>query len=142
MQKIWQRIESWMQENAPSALNTLQPGASDTQIQTLEKLFSKELPEDVKLSYKIHNGQLPNSYGLIDGSEFLSLERIQEEWQIWQELLDSDTFAGLWSYPQPGVRQDWWNPLWIPLTYDGGSNHYCLDLDPGKGGNLGQIITM
>ncbi|WP_353931825.1 SMI1/KNR4 family protein [Okeanomitos corallinicola TIOX110] len=32
--------------------------------------------------------------------------------------------------------------MWIPLTYDGGGNHCCLDLDPAEGGNLGQIITM
>lgn len=123
-------------------IQTLQPGASEAEIQALETALSINLPEDVKLSYRIHNGQFNNDDGLIDGCEFLCLQRIQEEWMIWKELLDDNTFADTYSDPQPGIKNDWWNVLWIPLTYDGSGNHYCLDLDPAQGGNFGQIITM
>jgi cell wall assembly regulator SMI1 len=40
------------------------------------------------------------------------------------------------------VRDDWWNPRWIPFTHDGGGNHLCLDLDPAEGGAVGQVISM
>ena len=142
IEKIWIRIESYLQNHAPSMLTGLQSGASDTQIRAAEEVMSIQFPEDVKLSYQIHNGFSADSYRLMDGWEFLSLERMQDEWQVWKELLDSDTFMGIGGDPQPGVRGDWWNALWIPLTYDGSGNHDCLDLDPGNGGNLGQIITM
>ena len=34
------------------------------------------------------------------------------------------------------------NILWIPITYDGSGNHYCVDMDPAPDGTSGQIITM
>lgn len=146
MQEIWVQIESWMGANAPDALDLLQPGASDAQITELEDVLSIQLPEDVKSSYRIHNGQ--SGYGwLINGREFLSLERIQDEWQVWKELLDSGTFQteegqDQGSEPEPGICNVWWSSKWIPLTYDGSGNHDCLDLSPAEGGTVGQIITM
>jgi cell wall assembly regulator SMI1 len=78
---------------------------------------------------------------LINAREFLSLERIRDEWQVWKDLLDSGDFEGSASEPTgPGIKTDWWSPGWIPLTYDGSGNHDCLDLDPAPGGTAGQII--
>lgn len=147
MQDIWTQIESWMRANAPQVLDTLQPGASDAQIAELESALAIQLPDDVRASYRIHNGQATYKYGLINGREFLSLERIRDEWQVWKELLDSGTFQteegqDQGSDPDPGIRNLWWSDKWIPLTYDGGGNHDCLDLYPADGGTVGQIITM
>ena len=44
--------------------------------------------------------------------------------------------------PDKGIKNDWWNDSWIPITYDGSGNHYCLDLDPTEEGIYGQIIRM
>ena len=33
------------------------------------------------------------------------------------------------------------NPLWIPLTHDGGGNHAGLDFDPDTKGRPGQVIV-
>lgn len=147
MQEIWLQIENWLRANAPQVLDTLQPGASDDQIIELENFLSIRLPEDVRASYRIHNGQSSYDYGLIDGREFLSLERIKDEWQVWQELLDSGTFQtedgqDQGSDPAPGICNVWWSSKWIPLTYDGSGNHDCLDLNPAEGGTVGQIIKM
>ncbi len=147
MQEIWTQIETWLMANAPSLLDLIQPGASDAQISELESLLSIQLPEDVRSSYRIHNGQVPHTYGLISGLEFLSLERIKDEWLVWKELLDSGTFADedgqdQGSEPAPGICNVWWSLRWIPLTYDGSGNHDCLDLNPAEGGIVGQIITM
>lgn len=147
MQDIWTQIEDWLKTNAPSVLETLQSGASETEIAELEQLLSLRLPDDVRASYRIHNGQSTYSYGLIDGREFLSLERIKDEWLIWKDLLDRGTFQtddghDQGSDPAPGIRNVWWSAKWIPLTYDGSGNHDCLDLDPAPGGSIGQIISM
>ena len=147
MQEIWSRIESWLRVNAPQILETLQPGISDTQITELENFLSIRFPEDVRSSYRIHNGQSSYEYGFIDGREFLSVERIKDEWQVWKELLDSGTFQkedgqDQGSDPAPGICNVWWSPKWIPLTYDGSGNHDCLDLNPTDRGTVGQIITM
>lgn len=147
MQEIWSKIESWLRANAPQILETLQPGVSDVQITELENFLSIRFPEDVRASYQIHNGQASYEYGLMDGREFLSVEQIKGEWQIWKELLDSGTFQkedgqDQGSNPAPGIRNVWWSPQWIPLTYDGSGNHDCLDLNPTARGTVGQIITM
>lgn len=147
MQDIWIEIEDWLRVNAPEMLAVLQAGASDAEISELEDFLSMQLPEDVKSSYRIHNGQSGFEYGLINGREFLSLERIKDEWLIWKELFDSGNFQTEEGQEQvseaaPGIRNLWWSPKWLPLTYDGSGNHDCLDLDPTEGGTVGQIITM
>ncbi|PZO44117.1 MAG: molybdenum cofactor biosynthesis protein MoeA [Pseudanabaena frigida] len=146
MQEIWAQIDNWLKINAPQVFEVLQSGVSDDEISELEKLLSIQLPEDVKASYRIHNGQSDFSYGLIEGREFLSLERIKEEWQIWKDLLDSETFqddgVDQGCNPELGIINVWWSAKWLPITYDGGGNHDCLDLNPAEGGTVGQIITM
>jgi cell wall assembly regulator SMI1 len=60
----------------------------------------------------------------------LSLDRIVHEWTLWKELLDSNTFAGYLSEPDNGIRNDCYNQSWIPFTYNGAGDNYCLDLAP------------
>ncbi len=137
MQQIWARLEAWLQANAPEMLEMLQPGALDEQIVATERALGIQFPDVVRQSYRIHNGQTDYGYGLINGRELLSLERIQQEWEVWYELLTGGEFADIASEPDAGVRSDWWNACWIPLTYDGAGNHDCLDLAPGEGGTVG-----
>jgi len=91
---------------------------------------------------KIHNGQKGNAGWIIDGAELLSVERIIDEWTVWNDLLVSGDFSGCDEERSNGVKNDWWNPKWIPFTYDGAGNHLCLDLDPAATGHYGQVITM
>ncbi len=143
MKEIWARIDAWLKVNAPKVFDRLQPGASDSVIEAVENALSIQFPEDVKASYRIHNGQQTiYDYGLIpDAQEFLSLDRVQAEWAVWKELLNQGQLVGK-SEPGLGIKSDWWNARWIPLTWDGDGNHYCLDLDPAEGGTVGQIIRM
>lgn len=142
IEEIWTRIDTWLAANAPEMLEALNPGASDNDIADTETFLGVTFPDDVRASYKIHDGQLPDQPGLLDAREFLSLERIRDEWKVWKELLDGGDFDGINSEPHEGIKNDWWNPAWIPLTYDGAGNHDCLDLDPAPGGKVGQIIEM
>ena len=142
MEKIWARLENWLAINTPNDINFINPGAKLTRIEKTEKFLGITFPEDVRQSYSIHNGQPEDAPGLIDGMEFLSVESIKQEWTVWKELLDDNHFAGISSKPCAEIKNDWWNPRWIPLTYDGAGNHICLDLDPTEKGKIGQIITM
>ncbi|MEO1655927.1 MAG: SMI1/KNR4 family protein, partial [Bacteroidota bacterium] len=121
-------------------------GAQEEDVKKLEDLIGLSLPAEVIAFYKMHNGQEPDFYYLMDGEELLSLERMGDEWSIWKDLLDSGDFEqdgqAIESEPEEGIRNNWWNPAWIPLTYDGAGNHYCLDLDPTPQGKSGQIIRM
>ena len=108
----------------------------------MKELINKSLPEDFKAFYGIHNGQDSTSEGIFDTEEFLSTERIMDEWQVWKDLFDKGVFDESVSEADDGVKEKWWHPAWVPITYDGSGNHYCLDLSPDEGGKKGQIIRI
>lgn len=145
IETTWRRIETWLEANAPDVAAGLSPGATDEQIAATERALAVTFPDNVRASYRIHDGQQADPSvggGFTEGGEFLLLSRIVDEWEVWKNLLDDGTFDGFESGPDEGVRPDWWNARWIPITHDGSGNHLCLDLDPAPGGKSGQIITM
>jgi len=119
---------------------SLRPGATDESIFAAEREIGVCFPEVVRESYRRHDGQLRDGPWLLYGREFLSLERLVEEWRVWKDLLDGGDFDGATSEPDEFIRDDWWSAAWIPLTYDGCGNHDCLDLAPTDKGLAGQII--
>jgi cell wall assembly regulator SMI1 len=146
MKKVWEQIITKLNEIAPEMVNNLNEPVTDEQIKQLEEKISAKFPEEFIEFYKVHNGQDSDGPGLIFCEELLSFERINNEWGIWKGLYDSKTFEDENGHftcePDKGIKNIWWNPLWIPITYDGSGNHYCLDLDPADSGNYGQIIRM
>jgi cell wall assembly regulator SMI1 len=146
MIEIWAAIKLKLTEIAPNMLDNLNAGVTDKEVEDLEKLIKAKLPIEFVDFCKIHNGQKPGSAGLFDCEELLSFERIKDEWTAWKGLLDSKCFEDegghFTSLPDNGIKNEWWNALWIPITYDGSGNHYCLDLDPAGQGSYGQIIRM
>jgi len=142
MKEAWTKIEDWLRNNAGQIYESLNDGATDDVLDELEELVNKKLPDNFKEFYRIHNGQDQDGFGLIDAEELLSVERIIEEWNVWKELYDQGVFADSVSEADKGVKEVWWNPHWIPITYDGSGNHYCLDMSPDDGGKKGQIIRI
>jgi len=143
MKKTWKKIEKWLETNAKHVLDSLQPGATDKEIAETERYLGVKFPKEVKEVYKIHNGQYSGKMlGFIEGREFLSLEEIKSQWQIWKELVEGGDFEGNEGEPDGPVKPDWYNLKWIPITYNGSGDHHCIDLDPAEGGNVGQIIEM
>ncbi len=144
MEQYWKRFENWLQTNAPHLLSHINPGATQAEIDKLEKLINKKLPEDFVNFYRIHNGQdeKKGREALIDSEELMPIDGIIGQWQCWKSLLDDGTFEDATSDPDDGVKNDWWNPLWIPFTFDGSGNHICIDLDPATNGNVGQVMRM
>lgn len=103
-----------------------------------EQFLGVQFPEDVRSSYLRHNGN-----GLLFGTwAWLSLNGIRSEWSCWKGLLDSGTFDGRKTTTKGSkVKNDWWNPAWIPIEVCG-SDSLCLDLAPGPKGRVGQMIQM
>lgn len=138
----WTSIHNWLNENVPELLESLGDSANTQAISDAEKALQVDLPADFKASLGIHDGQSNESMGFVEASEFLSLSRMVDEWNVWKSLLDGGEFADTSSEPVGPIKSDWWNPRWIPFTYDGAGNHLCIDLDPAEGGTKGQVITM
>ncbi|MGB5792501.1 SMI1/KNR4 family protein [Poseidonibacter sp.] len=141
MNKKFDKFKQWLSLNYSDGLLDLNPPASDDEIEELTRTIGVDLPEDFISVLKIHNGQKGESAWLFDSQEFLSTKRIIEEFNIWKNLLDKE-LQGKVSNPDDGVKNDWWNKKWIPITSDGCGDHYCLDLSPSPTGTKGQVITL
>jgi cell wall assembly regulator SMI1 len=142
MNKIWEKLEEFLKINNNELFFDLNPPATETEISKLENQLGVLLPLDFKKCLKVHNGQKGDANGLFRDLEFMSTHRILNEWLVWKDLLDSGDFNNKKSTPASGIKSDWWNPKWIPFTYNGGGDHLCLDLDPTHEGHTGQIITL
>ena len=142
MKQAWGKLESHLKTNNPELLEDLSPPATDAEIHELEYKLGVALPTDFVDCLKIHNGQKGASEWLFSGSEFLSSQRIMEEWTIWKNFLDNGDFDGNEIKPAIGIKPVWWGPKWIPFTYNGWGDHLCLDLDPASQGRTGQVITL
>ncbi|MBH5328783.1 SMI1/KNR4 family protein [Eikenella sp. S3360] len=157
MQTLLRRILTQLkalQQQYPAAVDelglnyTLNPGATDADFAQLEQTLGFPLPEDFKALYRAANGENGIAGILID-EEWLSIERITQEYKVWKTLFDDGSFqhgngTDFGCTPEhPGIKPDfWWNPKWIPLTADGGGNGNMIDLDPAPSGTAGQIIRM
>jgi len=138
--ECWSVIESWVEKNIPNSDELLRAGAHPEAISALEEKLGVKFPEAFVAFYAVHDGQNFGTVGLIDGAMFLPVESIADNCCVWKTLLDEGAFDDNKSSPEKGIKDDWWNPKWIPVTYDGSGNHFCIDFDPGEGGTTGQII--
>lgn len=139
----WNRIDAWCQRHVPGMMSDLNPGASSTEISELENVISQQLPDDVRESLSIHNGEDFPRRGFIFGLGLLGTHWIAMEWEGWAELTTyNDEYRdNMNSVPPNAIELDYANLGWIPLTRDGGGNHLGVDLSPGSAGTKGQVIN-
>ena len=141
MKKEFDKFEQWLVQNYSDGLLDLNSPATNDEIEELRSALGVDLPDDFISVLKIHNGQKGEVAWLFDSQEFLSTQRIIEEFNIWKNLLETK-LQGKVSVADDGVKNEWWNINWIPFTSDGCGDHYCLDLSPTASGIKGQIITL
>ena len=147
--ELWERIETWMQRQAPQLLHQLAPGVTEEAIKRLEDRLNTQLSEEVRACYRRHDG----GYKIVvEGSRrMLTLADILDTWQMLMECLEDEEWAAtppyyfseeafrLGVHPGP-VQQVWWHPRWIPLATANAGNLTCLDLVPAPGGVVGQML--
>ena len=111
MKAVWKRIHTWLDANAPAGYGNLRPAASAEAIQAAEQAMGVKLPDDVKASYRIHDGQ-DNEPGLVGGEgwRLLSLEEMVKQW-------------GRWSQANPN------NAPFVPIAWIGTGDYVFLNLD-------------
>jgi cell wall assembly regulator SMI1 len=118
MKAVWKRIHTWLDANAPAGYGDLRPGASLKEIRAAEDGMGLKLPDDVKASYRMHDGQ-GNEPGLVGGEGWclLSLREMVEQWRRWSRSDPKD--AGC-----------------VPVAWGGAGDYIFLDLrsdaEPGR----------
>lgn len=138
----WGRLERWCQRHHPALLRALRPGASEAELQGLERHIGQPLPPDVRVSLALHDGE-EGWRGTLCSDQLLSAERIATEWDMWREAEDynEEYRDEMSSSPKDAVALDYANLGWIPLAVDGGNNCLGVDLAPGPAGSRGQVIN-
>lgn len=140
IQASWNRIETWLKQYAPEEFSSLEPGATDQDIQQAETALGITLPEEVRASYHLHNG---GAHIADPGSHFLwelqCLEDIVDDWNTSRKI-DHGLLVPI--LPEDQVQPRQWDLHWIPLLSDPGFGCLCLDLAPGPAGQGGQIVEV
>lgn len=153
---VWQRLEKWLSENFPAALDNLREPASDEAIATIESQIQMKLPEALKVSYQIHDGEEHNYLPgvLADGFWLMPLEQAYEAWarlkDLAAELFGTDETPTQWKSQVEGgiifikgaVKPLIGSPKWFPFADANGDIIRFLDFDPPKGGIMGQVIEI
>lgn len=161
----WKRIEAWLDAHLPPYKHTLRPGLSKKDLAKFEKAVGMPLPEDVRQSWRIHDGQcaLPddvfeallkeddetapdNFIGVVFGDSLLDFESALKEWRSWTKIADENySDVDEWQTSSPGgaVQRRYATRGWIPLGTLGSSDvdYFGVDLNPGPNGVVGQVIN-
>ncbi len=83
----WNRLKNWFDVNLPEVVTTLRPGCSPAELVAFEQETRLSLPEDVRQSFLIHDGQKDyTSPGVIVGQALDRLERVKGSLLFWREM--------------------------------------------------------
>lgn len=139
----WDRLHRWFDRHLPEVGADLLPGASDADIAAFERTTRRTLPEDVRASLRIHDGQRSpcKTDGCIYGLGLMSLEHILDVWEGHRTSPNDGAAGEKPSYPAGAVQSCDSHPGWIPLTFDWGFSYLGVDLAPGLQGSWGQVIV-
>ncbi|EME43375.1 hypothetical protein DOTSEDRAFT_72698 [Dothistroma septosporum NZE10] len=84
----WKRIDRWLEDNYEELFENLGFGATVNDVNELEHELDCTLPQEVRESLQIHDGQerggLPT--GVVFGCMLLDCEEIMHEWQNWRTV--------------------------------------------------------
>ncbi|KAF8432419.1 hypothetical protein L210DRAFT_3558415 [Boletus edulis BED1] len=149
----WNRVKVWLAREYPELGDTLNYGILPQDLAQIEMQFGFALPQAVRESYLVLDGQEAESSagcseGLFFGLSLLPLEDVLEEWRFWREV-DDDPMTGanprlrdlMRSIPDGWIRKEYSQRGWIPLVVDKVGNYIGVDLNPGESGSVGQVIV-
>jgi cell wall assembly regulator SMI1/predicted DNA-binding WGR domain protein len=132
----WSCIVAFASERFPEGEFRLAGGATEEQIGAAEQILGFRLPDDVRESYRIHNGSDDSSFPIIGVLSPIDVV--------------ADDFAQRRGWPEDGwgtpdeiegpIKPVWWNTARVQLTDDSSGSGLTIDLDPAEGGTWGQVI--
>ncbi|KAI0950455.1 hypothetical protein AcW1_005839 [Taiwanofungus camphoratus] len=153
LSQTWERLRKWLSREYPELGDTLNYGILPQDLAQVEMSLGFALPAAIRESYLCVDGQEAESSagcseGLFFGLTLLPLEDVLEEWRFWREV-DDDPQTGansqlrelMQSIPAGWVKKEYSSRGWIPLVTDKAGNYLGVDMTPGEGGAVGQIIV-
>lgn len=154
--EVWREYVAHLKKHVPAAYANLAPGASKETIARLEATLGVELPESLKVVWRLNDGQrktmlqgAPLTTPSLPTLSFLSTAHVAAVWTSWAKLRQrigekelAELGARAVTMIPHVVKPRFSSPLWIPLWADPiRANYIGLDFDPGPAGLVGQIIN-
>jgi cell wall assembly regulator SMI1 len=138
MLELWRRIENYLEsQNAELLEEISEPAKNDSLENYLRNLNIQQ--DEFSESLRIHDGQNHGYHALSYPWQLLNSDDIQENAKRLLELFPIEEYPdGRTAYGF--VKEDIWNDKWIPFASDESGNFLCVDYDPAKGGDIGQVI--
>src|SRR5690348_4796538 len=119
---VWSRLQGELAVAGTRTAVGLRDGASNQDIEQFEQEVGVLLPDALRASYAIHDGQHSDSDDLFPPWRLLSLDDALTTSRRHNALLESGDFPADTS-PSPN-QKPWWNRLWIPITANGLGDHH------------------
>lgn len=139
----WARLERWLDQHAPGALR---PGAPADAIRALGEEFCCTVPGPLAQSLARHDGQSGDAPGLLRGYFLMPIEGVDGLRSEWNAHLDrcehADRHGHAGATAEGPVRALFAHREWYPFAKDFGGAFLALDLAPGRGGQVGQVIEL
>ncbi len=115
MKEQWTRIEGFLGALGCQDQVGLRHGASDDQIDALERHIGVAFPLSLKSFLSVHDGQ-DGMAGLVGGQQLLSIESIRQQWDMWRALDEDDMNADcaefMASHPEGAIKPMYTNRSW------------------------------
>ena len=102
----WKKIDRWAEKNYEELHDQLGEGCTQNDINELEHELDCSLPQDVRESLSIHDGQERggNPTGIIFGCMLLDCEEIVQEWKNWRVVNEEYLNARTKPVPQYPIK--------------------------------------
>lgn len=134
------RIKTWLATHAPRILHeSLNPGASEAALASLEAVVGKPLPDDFKSLYRYFDGMddaAEHTGSFFYGMRFLPLEEVKKS----VEHRKPAPLAPLQKSGPDVGQANQLSPDWLTVGNDGAHTWLCVDLIPAESGRYGQVI--
>lgn len=117
----------------------MNPGATDEEINTLEKSLGRSLPDSYKELLKAHNGE--KLIMAMAGFAFLSTDEVLQQWKWFSEPKSGGARVHA-LFQDRMILPQLYNTARIPFAHDGSGQYLCFDYAPDVNGRAGQIIYL
>ncbi|KAL7418962.1 Cell wall assembly regulator [Cryptotrichosporon argae] len=149
------RLRNALADVFPELLETLNRPVDPLLLAEVEQELGCPLPPPVRDAFLVADGQdfdacarISGSGGLFYGLHLMPLDEVMREWAFWRQV-ERDPTAGrnaavlatMASIPPGWIKRLYACRGWLPLVTDRAGNYVGVDLDPGEGGEYGQVIV-
>lgn len=141
IERTWNKIETWLQNNAPDELQAYNPPASEQNIAAAERGVGHELPDDFKAFLRIHDGT--DFAHFIEHTSLLAGQVIVDSYGILKATPPGGRPSVRSEYVDSAIHPVHYSDDWVPFAHTAtGRTSLCFDYAPTADGRKCQVISV